>query len=182
MTNPCCKYIKTGDSGPYLLYEKGLNSKTIINAINTVAVGLGEYTDFPADVEGNFADFEMNDVLVMRSMYDFSEGLLNKLDSQDMKEASTMYYGSDAAYYHTLTKEFRCYLCRRTAQFKTTDGNLSLLDFLEDNLESDGAATVLRLKVNCEEFGLATYRGKYSKLSCSTDGHGNCKGYKTEDY
>ena len=60
----------------------------------------------------------------------------------------------------------------------------SLLDFFEDNLEDEAAALKLKKELNCEQFGLATYRlnPEFSKFSCSTDGQGNCKGYKTKAY
>ena len=178
MTNPCCKYIKTSDSGPYPIYEKGQNNKTIINAINTLAFGAGEFTDFPADIEGNFVDFDKADVEVLLDLYDFSEGFGNELDTGDIGQS----FGAIAGKKYYMSSGMRCLLCRRKAQFKTTDGNLSLLDFFEDNLEDVAAAKKLKKELNCEEFGLATYRGKHSTLSCSTDGQGNCKGFENKAY
>ena len=181
--NPCCKHLKIVDGGPYPLYEE--SKDMMINAVNTLLFGVGEHTDFPAAVSANDKDFVGGDVYVLNALYDSTEGFGNELDVSDINSAFSLVVGGKPTTW-SITPEMRCLLCRRTTQFKTTDGELSLLDFLEDNLESEfigsEAAKLLRTKLNCEEFGLATYRGDYNVLSCSTDGHGNCKGYKTKDY
>ena len=179
MTNPCCKYIKTGAGGPHPIYEKGTKgSKSLISAVMSSAAFI---TDFPADVEGNFVDFDKTDVEVLLKLYDFTEGAGNALDTGDIGKA----FGVIAGKKYYMSAEMRCFLCRRKPQFELPGGKTqSLLDFFEDNLEDEAAAKKLKGELNCEEFGLATYRlnPKFSQFSCSTDGQGNCKGYETKDY
>ena len=168
MTNPCCKHINK-DRGPLLDADTG---KPIVGATSF----LGDY--YPADIKGDFAEFDKADVEVLLSLYDFTEGFGNELDTGDIGEA----FGAIAGKKYYMSAEMRCFLCRRQAQFQLFGATQSLLDFFEDNLEDEAAAKKLKKELNCEEFGLATYRGKHSTLSCSTDGQGNCKGFENKAY
>ena len=175
--NPCCKYINKAVSP--LLSSDG---KPIITAHGYAKL----YDDYPADIKGNFVDFPQADVLALKNLYDYTEGLGNEADQHDIIEALTLFKvqdGKKVSYAHFFTQETRCYLCRRQPQFLLSDDSMqSLLDFFEENLQDKTAALTLKVNLQCEEFGLATYRGKYSKLSCPTDGYGNCKGYENEAY
>ena len=185
-TNPCCKHIKTISSP---LSCKPGKCPGPPSAILIPAWGPGGlYDDYPdaADLFMNISkpgfisdDYNATDVKILYDLYDFSEGPLNKLDTGDIGQS----FGAIAGKKYYMSAEMRCYLCRRRPQFLLSDNTTqSLLDFYEDNLEDEAAAKKLKKELNCEQFGLATYRGDYSTLSCSTDGQGNCKGYKTKDY
>ena len=168
--NPCCKHI-SAPSNPLLSSD----GEWLIPAFN-----LTFGNDYPADVKGNFTDFNKTDVEILLNLYDSAEGFLNELDTGDIGESFGTIVGKE--YY--MSAEMRCYLCRRQPQFMLTGlVKQSLLDFFEDNLEDEAAAKFLKNEINCEQFGLATYRQKpYNVLSCTTDGHGNCKGYKQKAY
>ena len=170
MTNPCCKHINK-DRGPLLDADTG---KPIVGATSF----LGD--DYPADIKGDFAEFDKADVEVLLSLYDSTEGAGNELDTGDIGSSFGAIAGKD--YY--MSSEMRCYLCRRQTQFMLPGAKeQSLLDFFEANLEDEAAAIKFKKELNCEQFGLATYRQKpYNVLSCTTDGHGNCKGYENKAY
>ena len=187
-TNPCCKHIKTISSPLICKHGKCPGPKTPSATLIPVKGLGGLYDDYPdaADLFMNISkpgfisdDYNATDVKILYDLYDFSEGPLNELDTGDIGQA----FGAIAGKKYYMSAEMRCFVCRRRPQFLLSyNTTQSLLDFYEDNLEDEAAAKKLKKELNCEQFGLATYRGDYSTLSCSTDGQGNCKGYKTKDY
>ena len=168
--NPCCKHL-SAPSNPLLSSD----GDWLIPAFN-----LTFGNDYPADIKGNFTDFNKTDVEVLLSLYDSTEGFLNELDTGDIGAS----FGTIVGKKYYMSAEMRCYLCRRQPQFMLTGvEKQSLLDFFEENLEDEAAAKFLKNEINCEQFGLATYRQKpYNVLSCSTDGQGNCKGFENKAY